>query len=130
MRGARNLLPRVSLRFEGGDVPQSGDLWAIGMRRPVPNAFAETFRPGAACRLLYSERSIMPRDLLHEGARRSARAGGRGDGEVALHETLEDRVEDGVGRQGVLVRLAGPELGGRRLHERRLRDQRTSRPAR
>ena len=111
--------------------PQSGDLWAIGTRRPVPNAFAETFRPGCglpplvlgddpSCRAIFSTRA--------RGAPLAPR--GRGEGEVALDEALENRVEDGVGRQRVLVRLAGPELGGRRLREGRVRDQRTGRPAR
>jgi hypothetical protein len=47
VRGARDLLPRIALCLEGRGVLQSGDLCAIGIRRPLPNAFAETFRPGA-----------------------------------------------------------------------------------
>jgi hypothetical protein len=48
VRGARDFLPRVLRRRGRSGGAQSGDLWATGTRRPVPKAFAETFRPGAA----------------------------------------------------------------------------------
>ena len=47
VRRARDLLPGIALRLEGCGVLQSGALCAIGIRRPLPNAFADTFRPGA-----------------------------------------------------------------------------------
>ena len=47
VRGARDLFPGITLRLEGCGVLQSGALCAIGIRRPLPNAFADTFRPGA-----------------------------------------------------------------------------------
>ena len=37
----------------------SENLWAIGKRRPMPNALVVTFRPGAACWRLYSLRSTL-----------------------------------------------------------------------
>ncbi len=47
VRGARDLLPGIALRLEGRGVLQSGALCAIGILRPLPKAFADTFRPGA-----------------------------------------------------------------------------------
>src|SRR5262249_15664230 len=57
VRRAGELLPRIALCRELGRVPHVGVLCAIGTRRPLPNAFIETFRPGAACFRLYSARS-------------------------------------------------------------------------
>ena len=37
--------------------PHSTNRWAMGIRRPLPNARLVTFRPGTACARLYSLRS-------------------------------------------------------------------------
>jgi len=52
---AGNRLPGVARGGRGG--AQAGDLWVIGILRPVPKAFIETLSPGAACARLYSARS-------------------------------------------------------------------------
>ena len=67
---------------------------AIGMRRPLPNAFVETFSPGAACCRLYSARSIcraMPATSASGAPASRATAAG---GLVPFDESLEDAVEE------------------------------------
>lgn len=48
VRRPRDLLPGIALCVKRCGVLQSGVLCAIGIRRPLPNAFADTLRPGAA----------------------------------------------------------------------------------
>ena len=58
MGRAGDLLPRVPRARQLARVPHALETCAIGMRRPLPKAFVETFSPGAACCRLYSARSI------------------------------------------------------------------------
>ena len=60
-RLAARLRSRAALRQKRGKQGwfHSVNLWAMGKRRPMPNALVVTFRPGAACWRLYSLRSTL-----------------------------------------------------------------------
>ena len=89
----------------------------------MPNARRVILTPGADWRRLYSARSTR-RATARTVSRSKPAADDLLDGVVLLDVGLQDRVEDVVGRQGVGVLLARPQLRRRRLGERRLRDHR------
>ena len=106
--------------------PDRVSLAAIGIRQPVPNARSVTFRPGAACLRLNSA-------IRTSRSTRSTVAAieARGDDLVGrlmpLDVPLQDVVEHVVRRQRILIRLIRPQLGRRRLGQRRLRNHRPPR---
>ena len=91
------------------------------MRHPVPNARSVTLRPGAACLRLNSAARTSRSTRWTVAASKPA-ATISSAGSMALDVALQDIVEDVVRRQRVLIGLVRPQLRGRRLGERRLRD--------
>ena len=81
----------------------------MGMRRPMPKALEVIFRPGAACRRLYSFLSMVRITQLH-GFRLKPQLDdvfvGAALGEIVIH----DPVQEFIRRQGVLVRLVRAQL--------------------
>ena len=98
----------------------------LGYRHPPAGAECAvvTFNPGAACFRLNSARRT-----IRKTRRTVARRSRRDDlvGRLMLFDVaLQDRVEDVVGRQRVLIRLVGPQLRRRRLRQGRFGDHRAS----
>ena len=91
------------------------------MRQPVPNARSVTFRPGAACLRLNSASAHQPQHAAH--GRRVEAGGDDLVGRLVLLDVpLQDVVEHVVRRQRILIGLVRPQLGRRRLRQRRSRE--------
>ena len=94
----------------------------IGTRRSRPNALSVMRGPSGVCRRLYSERStseMMRRTTASSNPSAMIDVAER----VVLDVDLEDRVEDLVGRQALVVALVGAQLRRRCLVEHRGRDE-------
>ena len=90
----------------------------IGTRRSRPNARLVTLIPGGLLAALVLGEVDEPDHALDVGGGQAARDELLAP-EVLLDVALEDRVEDLVGRQRVLVALVGAQLGRRRAGDDR-----------
>ena len=88
----------------------------------MPNDLEVTFRTGAACWRLYSERSTRRTTCSDEIERKTVLGGDALRSLVALDIGLDDGIEDLVGRQRIGVHLARPQLGRGRLVREWLRE--------
>ena len=96
--------------------------FVIGTRRSRPNAFGCSFRPGGACRRLYSATSTSRATRRTSSRSPRPSAAISSGAEVALDVGLEDRVEHVVRRQALVVALVVAQLGARRPLDDRGRD--------
>ena len=87
---------------------------ATGIRRPMPNARGDTFKPGAACRRLYSLKLILFTTSLTTAASKP-RADDFRLAQIFHDIQIQNRVQNFIRRQRILVRLVGPQLRARRL---------------
>ena len=76
----------------------------MGIRRPMPNARGETFKPGAACRRLYSLKLILLTTSFTTAGVKAARNDFR-LAQVFHHIQIQNRIQHFIRRQRILVRL-------------------------
>ena len=96
----------------------------MGKRRPTPKALVEILMPGAACCRLYSLRSMRRMTTRITSASKPVSATISGGGFQIADILFEDAVEHVIGRKRIAILLVRAQLGGGRLGDGCLGNQR------